>query len=96
MTIFLIFLIYIPAPETDVSFVSLPCAASMANEGIKARFDQIVAMNHSLAKLGQLIGGSWKPRLGAAYGDGPGLPARFYARWLENPYFQLFCGEAGD
>jgi len=40
------------------------------------------------------------PRYGAVYTDKPGqppLPTRLMAglaiRWVENPYFQYFCGE---
>jgi len=81
----------------------------------RARLDQIVDMNHALAKLGRAI--DWRfleARLGAVYTDAPGhppLPTRLMAglailkamhdlsdealcdRWLENPYYQLFCGE---
>jgi IS5 family transposase len=80
-----------------------------------SRLDQIVDMNHPLAKLGRLI--DWRfleDEFGAAYHDGrghPPLPTRLMAglailksmhdlsdevlcaRWLENPYYQLFCGE---
>lgn len=82
---------------------------------LRARLDQIVDLNHALAKLGRTI--DWhflEERLGAAYSDTPGhppLPTRLMAglailkamyalsdealcdRWLENPYYQLFCGE---
>jgi transposase, IS5 family len=81
----------------------------------KARLDQIVALNHQLAKLALTI--DWRfleERFGAVYSDKPGqppLPTRLMAglsilkhthdlsdeelcaRWVENPYFQLFCGE---
>ncbi|MGV6876745.1 IS5 family transposase [Pseudochelatococcus sp. B33] len=81
----------------------------------RARLDQIVDMNHPLARLGRVI--DWRfleQRCGAAYADAPGhpaLPTRLMAglailkamhdlsdealcdRWLENPYYQLFCGE---
>jgi IS5 family transposase len=81
----------------------------------RARLDQIVDMNHALAKLGRRI--DWRfleERFGALYSDQPGqppLPTHLMAglailkhthdlsdealceRWLENPYFQLFCGE---
>ena len=81
----------------------------------KARLDQIVDMNHPLAKLARAIDWSFlKKALGAVYSDGPGqppLPTRLMAglailkhahdlsdevlcaRWIENPYYQLFCGE---
>ena len=81
----------------------------------KARLDQIVDLNHPLAKLGRAI--DWRfleERFGAVYADTvgqPPLPTRLMAglailksmhdlsdeavceRWVENPYFQLFCGE---
>ncbi|OLP54382.1 IS5 family transposase [Rhizobium rhizosphaerae] len=81
----------------------------------RARLDQIVDMNHPLAKLGRAI--DWRfleTRCGSAYSDTPGhppLPTRLMAglailksmhnlsdealcdRWVENPYYQLFCGE---
>jgi IS5 family transposase len=81
----------------------------------RARLDQIVDVDHALAKLGREI--DWRfleQRFGAVYSDTPGqppLPTRLMAglsilkhmhdlsdealcdRWLENPYFQLFCGE---
>ena len=85
------------------------------NDLFRARLDQIVDMNHALAKLGRQI--DWRfleERFGAVYSDGPGqppLPTRLMAglailkhtfnlsdeglceRWIENPYYQLFCGE---
>lgn len=81
----------------------------------RARLDQIVDMNHALARLARVI--DWRfleQRCGAAYADAPGhppLPTHLMAglailkamhdlsdealcqRWLENPYYQLFCGE---
>jgi transposase, IS5 family len=81
----------------------------------RARLDQIIDMDHALAKLGRAV--DWRfleARFGAVYSDGPGqppLPTRLMAglailkhmhdlsdevlceRWIENPYFQLFCGE---
>ena len=81
----------------------------------RARLDQIVDMDHALAKLGRAV--DWRfleTRFGAVYCDGPGqppLPTRLMAglailkhlhdlsdevlfeRWIENPYFQLFCSE---
>ena len=81
----------------------------------RARLDEIVDLNHALAKLARQI--DWRfleKRFGAVYSDKPGqppLPTRLMAglailkhthdlsdevlceRWLENPYFQLFCGE---
>jgi hypothetical protein len=79
----------------------------------KARLDQIVAMDHALAKLASTVDwGFLEERLGAVYSDKPGqppLPTRLMAglsflthmhdlsdedlcaRWVENPYYQLFC-----
>jgi transposase, IS5 family len=81
----------------------------------RARLDQIVDMNHPLARLARSV--DWEflaTRFGAAYTDKPGhppLPTRLMAglailkhmhdlsdevlceRWIENPYYQLFCGE---
>lgn len=81
----------------------------------KARLDQIVDMQHELAKLGRQV--DWRfleESFGEAYADTAGhppLPTRLMAglailkhtynlsdealcaRWLENPYYQLFCGE---
>ena len=81
----------------------------------RARLDQIVDMNHALARLGRMI--DWRfveARCGSVYTDAPGhppLPTRLMAglailksmhdlsdealcdRWVENPYYQLFCGE---
>jgi IS5 family transposase len=81
----------------------------------RSRLDQIVDMNHALAKLGwQIDWGFLETQFGAAYADGPGqppLPTRLMAGlailkhtfnlsderlcevWVENPYYQLFCGE---
>lgn len=81
----------------------------------RARLDQIVDLNHALAKLARAIDWSFLERsFGAVYSDGPGqppLPTRLMAglailkhmhdlsdeilcdRWVENPYYQLFCGE---
>ena len=85
------------------------------NDLFKARLDQIVDLNHPLAKLARTI--DWRfleERFGAAYTDKPGhppLPTRLMAglailkhmhdlsdevlceRWIENLYYQLFCGE---
>jgi transposase, IS5 family len=85
------------------------------NDLFRARLDQIVDIDHPLAKLGQAI--AWRfleERLGAVYSDKAGhppLPTRLMAglsilkhmhnltdedlcaRWVENPYYQLFCGE---
>lgn len=82
---------------------------------LRARLDQIVNLNHELAKLARTIDwGFLEKRFGAVYTDGPGqppLPTRLMAglailkathnlsdealcdRWVENPYYQLFCGE---
>jgi IS5 family transposase len=85
------------------------------NDFFKARLDQIVDLQHELAKLGRQI--DWRfleERFGTAYTDTTGqppLPTRLMAglailkhtynlsdealcaRWLEHPYYQLFCGE---
>src|ERR1700728_997881 len=85
------------------------------NDLFRARLDQIVDMDHALAKLGRAI--DWRfleDRFGAVYSDKadpPPLPTRLMAglsilkhmhdlsdedlcaRWVENPYYQLFCGE---
>ena len=79
----------------------------------KARLDQIVDLNHPLAKLASTV--DWRfpeERFGAVYSDRSGqppLPTRLMAglailkhmhdlsdevlceRWIENPYYQLFC-----
>ena len=81
----------------------------------RSRLDQIIDMNHALAKLARSI--DWwflEERFGAVYSEGPGqppLPTRLMAglailkhthnlsdealceRWVENPYYQYFCGE---
>jgi transposase, IS5 family len=81
----------------------------------RARLDQIVDMDHPLAKLARVIDWSFLEKtFGAVYADGPGhppLPTRLMAglailkymhnlsdevlceRWVENPYYQLLCGE---
>ena len=81
----------------------------------QARLDQIVDMNHPLAKRAAAIDwGFLEKQVGAVYTDRPGhppLPTRLMAGiailkhmhnlsdegpcecWLENPYYQLFCGE---
>ena len=85
------------------------------NDLFRARLDQIVDIDHPLAKLGRAI--AWRfleERFGAVYSDKAGhppLPTRLMAglsilkhmhdlsdedlcaRWVENPYYQLFCGE---
>ena len=85
------------------------------NDLFRARLDQIVDLDHPLAKLGRAI--DWRfleGRFGAVYSDKAGhppLPTRLMAglsilkhmhdlsdedlcaRWIENPYYQLFCGE---
>jgi IS5 family transposase len=82
----------------------------------KARLDQMVDLQHPLAKLARQIDwGFLSEKFGEAYADVPGrppLPTRLMAglailkhtfnlsdealceRWVENPYHQLFCGEA--
>jgi len=81
----------------------------------RARLDQIIDLNHALAKLARAI--DWRfleEKFGAVYTDKPGrppLPTRLRAglailkhtlnlsdevvcdRWVENPYYQYFCGE---
>ena len=83
------------------------------NDLFRARLDQIVDLDHPLAKLGRAI--DWRfleERFGAVYSDKAGhppLPTRLMAglsilkhmhnlsdedlcaRWVENPYYQLFC-----
>jgi IS5 family transposase len=85
------------------------------NDLFKARLDQIIDLDHALAKLSRSV--DWRfleERFGAAYDDDSGrppLPTRLMAglvilkhmhdlsdealceRWIENPYYQLFCGE---
>src|SRR6201998_2178156 len=80
-----------------------------------SRLDQIIDMNHALAKLARTV--DWRfleGRFGEVYTDDPGhppLPTRLMAglailkhtydlsdevlceRWVENPYYQYFCGE---
>jgi IS5 family transposase len=82
---------------------------------LRSRLDQIVDLNHPLAKLAAKLDWPFLERcLGEAYTDRPGhppLPTRLMAglailkhmhdlsdevlceRWLENPYYQLLCGE---
>ena len=81
----------------------------------RARLDQIIDLNHELAKLARAI--DWRfleEKFGAVYTDRPGrppLPTRLMAglailkhtfdlsdeevcaRWVENSYYQYFCGE---
>lgn len=81
----------------------------------RSRLDQIIDMDHPLAKLSRTIDwGFLEARFGEVYTDGPGqppLPTRLMAglailkhaydlsdeglceRWVENPYYQYFCGE---
>ena len=85
------------------------------NDMVRARRDQIIDMQHPLAKLARQVDwGFLEKAFGAAYTDRPGhppLPARLMAGrailkhtydlsderrceiWVENPYYQLFCGE---
>ncbi|MDP2359035.1 MAG: IS5 family transposase, partial [Beijerinckiaceae bacterium] len=85
------------------------------NDLFRARLDQIVDLNHALAKLARQVDwGFLEQKFGAAYADVPGrppLPTRLMAGlailkhtfnlsdeglcecWVENPYYQLFCGE---
>jgi IS5 family transposase len=73
----------------------------------RSRLDQIINMGHELVKLAKTI--SWRfieEKCGAVYSDSPGMPPlptlkhtfdlsdeELCARWVENPYFQYFCGE---
>lgn len=81
----------------------------------RSRLDQIINLDHPMAKLARSI--DWRfleDRCGAVYQDGPGqppLPTRLMAglailkhtydlsdervceQWIENPYYQYFCGE---
>src|SRR5690348_16328486 len=81
----------------------------------RSRLDQIIAMEHALAKLARTVDRGFLEReFGAVYTDGPGQPplaTRLMAglailkhtydlsdevlceRWVENPYYQFFCGE---
>src|SRR5437899_9929839 len=81
----------------------------------RSRLDQVINMEHALAKLARTIDWSFlEEKFGAVYTDGPGqppLPTRLMAglailkhtydlsdevlceRWVENPYYQFFCGE---
>jgi hypothetical protein len=83
--------------------------------GGRRALDQIIDMNHALAKLARTV--DWRfleRRFGEVYTDDPGhppLPTRLMAglailkhtydlsdevlceRWVENPYYQYFCGE---
>jgi transposase, IS5 family len=80
----------------------------------RARLDQIIDLDHPLARLGRTTDWSFlEASFGTVYEDGPGhppLPTRLMAglmilkhmhdlsdealcdRWVENPYFQYFCG----
>jgi transposase, IS5 family len=90
-------------------------AGQRQNDLFKARLDQIVDLDHPLAKLGWAIDwGFLEGRFGVVYSDKgghPPLPTRLIAglsilkhmhdlsdedlcaRWVENPYYRLFCGE---
>jgi transposase, IS5 family len=81
----------------------------------RSRLDQIIDMNHALARLAREIDWAYLAGIfGDVYTDGPGqppLPIRLMAglmilkhmenlsdevlvaRWIENPYYQYFCGE---
>src|SRR3954447_23477324 len=81
----------------------------------RSRLDQVINMNHALAKLARTIDwGFLEEKFGAVYADGSGrppLPTRLMAgltilkhtynlsdevvceQWIENPYYQYFCGE---
>jgi transposase, IS5 family len=90
-------------------------AESGEQDLFRSRLDQIIDMDHALAKLARTI--DWRfleEKFGAVYRDGAGrppLPTRLMAglailkhtydlsdesvceRWIENPYYQYFCGE---
>src|SRR5437899_82631 len=81
----------------------------------RSRLDQVINMDHALAKLARTIDwGFLEEQFGAVYTDGAGrppLPTRLMAGlailkhtynlsdeavcalWIENPYYQYFCGE---
>jgi transposase, IS5 family len=81
----------------------------------RSRLDQVINMDHALAKLARTIDwGFLEEKFGEVYKDGAGqppLPTRLMAglailkhtynlsdeavceRWVENPYYQYFCGE---
>src|ERR1700694_1617545 len=81
----------------------------------RSRLDQVINMDHVLAKLARMIDwGFLEEKFGAVYADGSGrppLPTRLMAglailkhtynlsdevvceQWIENPYYQYFCGE---
>src|SRR3982075_2304956 len=81
----------------------------------RSRLDQVIDMDHALAKLARTIDwGFLEEKFGAVYADGsgrPALPTRLMAglailkhsynlsdemvceQWVENPYYQYFCGE---
>jgi IS5 family transposase len=81
----------------------------------RSRLDQIIDMNHPLAKLARTVDwGFLEGRFSEVYTDDAGhppLPTRLMAglailkhtydlsdevlceRWVENPYYQYFCGE---
>jgi transposase, IS5 family len=81
----------------------------------RSRLDQILNLDHELARLARLIDWSFiENHCGTAYSDvagQPPLPTRLMAglailkhmhslsdealcdRWIENPYYQYFCGE---
>jgi len=81
----------------------------------RSRLDQVINMDHALAKLARTIDwGFLEEKFGAVYADGSGrppLPTRLMAglailkhtfnlsdevvceQWIENPYYQYFCGE---
>src|SRR6195256_1139806 len=81
----------------------------------RSRLDQVINMDHALAKVARTIDwGFLEAKFGAVYADGsgrPALPTRLMAglailkhtynlsdevvceQWIENPYYQYFCGE---
>src|SRR5450432_4014131 len=102
-------------PRGDDSMKPVARVDSGRNDLFRSRLDQIVDMNHALAKLARQVDWGFLEKVfGAVYKDGPGhppLPTRLMAglailkhtnnlsderlceAWVENPYYQLFCGE---
>jgi transposase, IS5 family len=101
--------------ESEISMLPREVRDSGQDDLFRARLDQIVNMNHPVARLSRQIDwGFLEQCFGRIYADGPGqppLPTRLMAglailkhtfdlsdevlceRWVENPYYQLFCGE---
>jgi len=101
--------------ETGIAIWPRERRESGKQDLFRSRLDQIIDLNHPLARLGRSL--DWRfleERFGAVYSEGPGqppLPTRLMAglailkhthnlsdealceRWVENPYYQYFCGE---